>query len=198
MQSSAFFAILLFQLGLCDFLKKRAGCNADNCLRKITGTANATPNLSSRLADCSSFVQVIVEPAPMYTFSCYLTVIRVLILSAKHGDSHFHDLSRRQERSWRWSTRLPRSPPSNDDNSSLPRCATLCKSVLRNSTIQQCLLLRRGHSFHEHCTSAHCYCDDDNMQQQHMQRHVYGHELRRSQLWCLRQCGRPNIPILSM
>jgi hypothetical protein len=134
MQSSAFLAILMFQLGLCDVLKERAGCNTDNCLRKVSGTANATPNLSSRLADCSSFLQVIVEPTPMYKFSYYFTATCVLIFSEKYGNTHCHQLSR-QERSWGWSTRLPRSPASNDDNNSLPRCATICKSVLRKSTL---------------------------------------------------------------
>jgi hypothetical protein len=63
MHSLAYFMIVLCQLSLA-----RANCNADNCLRQIRGTANGSPNLSSRLADCTRFLQVIVQPAPTYEF----------------------------------------------------------------------------------------------------------------------------------
>lgn len=48
-------------------LDKRTGttCAADNCARAVTGTATAPP-LSSRKADCSSFLRRTVTPDPVY------------------------------------------------------------------------------------------------------------------------------------
>lgn len=44
---------------------ERAVCNANNCLRQVSGTdPGIKPARTSRLADCSSFQKVTVTPAP--------------------------------------------------------------------------------------------------------------------------------------
>jgi hypothetical protein len=58
--------ILTAKLVSSNKLGKRA-CAGDNCNRAITGTAaNLVPVLSSRLADCASFMEITVIPAPVY------------------------------------------------------------------------------------------------------------------------------------
>ncbi|KAH8885254.1 hypothetical protein GQ53DRAFT_828982 [Thozetella sp. PMI_491] len=53
--------ILLPLVGLTGAL---ADCNANNCLRQIRGTAKVlTPDLASRMTDCSSYMLVTVTPA---------------------------------------------------------------------------------------------------------------------------------------
>jgi hypothetical protein len=50
--------------GLLGLPTVLAECQANNCIRGIRGTeANRTPPLTSRLADCSSFMLVTVTPA---------------------------------------------------------------------------------------------------------------------------------------
>jgi hypothetical protein len=42
---------------------QRRQCHANNCAREITGTdAHITPDLTSRLADCSSYMTAVVVP----------------------------------------------------------------------------------------------------------------------------------------
>lgn len=52
-------------LGLA--LERRA-CNADNCLRAVTGTALGTSRLSSIASECSSYFSVTVTPATTYAY----------------------------------------------------------------------------------------------------------------------------------
>lgn len=138
MQSIAFLAVFLLQLGLCDVLDERAGCNADNCLRKIRGTAIATPNLTSRLADCSSFLQVTIEPDPRY--ECFTVhIVHRLIISPKDAHCHRNNQPRTQKRDLggerlgliqaRQVTKTP---------SSVPAYASACSGTARYSSACSC------------------------------------------------------------
>lgn len=48
-----------------NVIAERGSCNANNCLRGVGGTAK--PDLAIRLADCSSFMQTTITPAPLTT-----------------------------------------------------------------------------------------------------------------------------------
>ncbi len=46
---------------------QRAACNANNCLREVSGTdPGVKPARTQRISDCSSFMAVTVTPAPTY------------------------------------------------------------------------------------------------------------------------------------
>lgn len=49
--------------------EKRAGCNADNCLRAIAITRLGEATRQLRLYDCSSFLQATVTPAATYVIT---------------------------------------------------------------------------------------------------------------------------------
>ena len=59
-------ALSLAQGALSDIFERwdANGCNADNCARAVTGTRpGKTPDVASRMADCSSFMEITVIPA---------------------------------------------------------------------------------------------------------------------------------------
>ena len=68
MKNLSVFAIAgLASSSLANVLDARAtkSCNpGNNCQRGVAGTAGTKPPLSSRLADCSSFLKTTVTPDP--------------------------------------------------------------------------------------------------------------------------------------
>lgn len=73
MKTSSFLSFLaLCNTVLCSVMTKAnpsSVCFADNCLRGIRGTRlNAKPPLTSRLADCSSFMQATITPDPLSVY----------------------------------------------------------------------------------------------------------------------------------
>jgi hypothetical protein len=56
--------LLSFILALALAQGVLSDCNDDNCARAVTGTRpGKVPDVTSRMADCSSFMQVTVTPA---------------------------------------------------------------------------------------------------------------------------------------
>lgn len=56
--------LLSFILALAMAQGVLSECNADNCARAVTGTRSGkVPDVTSRMEDCSSFMQVTVTPA---------------------------------------------------------------------------------------------------------------------------------------
>ncbi|PON22964.1 hypothetical protein TGAM01_v208219 [Trichoderma gamsii] len=47
---------------MASVIERTNGCNADNCARAVTGTRDGLPPISSRKADCSSFMRATVTP----------------------------------------------------------------------------------------------------------------------------------------
>ncbi|KAL2060732.1 hypothetical protein VTL71DRAFT_9373 [Oculimacula yallundae] len=76
--SMYFFALAIAEISFCNLVKRTtptSACFADNCLRGIRGTgSNIKPPLTSRLADCSSFMRATVTPAPITTTITIATV----------------------------------------------------------------------------------------------------------------------------
>ncbi|KAL6693311.1 hypothetical protein J3F84DRAFT_350715 [Trichoderma pleuroticola] len=52
---------------MAGVIERTNGCNADNCARAVTGTRDGLLPITSRQADCSSFMQATVTPAPTTT-----------------------------------------------------------------------------------------------------------------------------------
>jgi hypothetical protein len=64
--STLFLALATARSAFALSLGARNECNANNCLRGVRGTdANLKPSLASRLADCSSFMEITVTLPPM-------------------------------------------------------------------------------------------------------------------------------------
>lgn len=54
---------------MASVIERTNGCNADNCARAITGTREGLPPISSRKADCSSFMRATVTPKATYVLT---------------------------------------------------------------------------------------------------------------------------------
>jgi hypothetical protein len=62
---SLFLALVTTRTTLSYVFAKQADCNADNCLRGVREIdADHKPAPTSRLSDCSSFMEITVTPAP--------------------------------------------------------------------------------------------------------------------------------------
>lgn len=62
------------------------GCNADNCARAVTGTRDGLLPITSRQADCSSFMRATVTPKAtyVYPYSFYILYIHKQLLYANN------------------------------------------------------------------------------------------------------------------
>lgn len=58
----------LVSLAFGSVIEKRE-CAGNNCNRQVTGTREGLTPLTSRQADCSSFMQATVTPSPTYVVS---------------------------------------------------------------------------------------------------------------------------------
>lgn len=54
---------------MASVIERTNGCNADNCARAVTGTRDGLPPISSRKADCSSFMRATVTPKATYVLT---------------------------------------------------------------------------------------------------------------------------------
>jgi hypothetical protein len=56
-------ALAIVRSAFSNVIAERGSCNANNCLRGVEGAAK--PDLATRVADCSSFMQTTITPAPL-------------------------------------------------------------------------------------------------------------------------------------
>lgn len=63
MKAAVIFSLISLALG--SVVEKRA-CAGNNCNRQVTGTRDGLLPITSRQADCSSFMQATVTPSPTY------------------------------------------------------------------------------------------------------------------------------------
>jgi hypothetical protein len=76
--STLFLALATARTAFAVGLGARNECNANNCLRGVRGTdVNLKPSLASRLADCSSFMEVTVTPAPVLVPTSHSPEIKI-------------------------------------------------------------------------------------------------------------------------
>jgi hypothetical protein len=61
----AYMILAMASLGLGSVIEQR-DCAGNNCNRQVTGTRAGLPALTSRSADCSSFMRVTVTALPRY------------------------------------------------------------------------------------------------------------------------------------
>lgn len=59
-------ALSFVAAAMASVIERTNGCNADNCARAVTGTREGLPPISSRKADCSSFMRATVTPHATY------------------------------------------------------------------------------------------------------------------------------------
>lgn len=68
------------------------GCNADNCARAVTGTRDGLLPITSRQADCSSFMRATVTPKAtyVYLYNVYIHIGNSFMLTIVQQHHHHH------------------------------------------------------------------------------------------------------------
>lgn len=87
MKFSVGFLSLLLRFALAT--NGTPGCNADNCARAVTGTRSGKmPDVSSRMADCSSFMLATVTPEPTTVVTTVTITVEKRGLEARQATVH--------------------------------------------------------------------------------------------------------------